>query len=351
MTAKQLTGLYTPDGSQYVTLTDGAGNLVGSGGVGVTATVTGNVASGATDSGNPAKVGGVYNTSKPVLTTGQRGDLQLEANGSLDVSLYGINGNGINVGGPADANIAQNGLFTVSQGEVYNGATWDRVRGNTNGAFEQGNVASGIADVGNPVKVGGVFNSSPLALTSGQRGDIQITAGGTIKAALYASNDLPIAIQGNNLDNLGVTGQVIAVNSNPFGWNGSSWDRLRNNTDTAAALISLTTSASGTFNSADQTNYNGRGLQLGVNITATIAQTLQVTVQGKDIVSGQYYTVGGGTAALASTGFTNVTIYPGITTTANLDFAQVLPRTWRVQAVVSGAGSTLSATVGASVIL
>ncbi len=43
--------------------------------------VFGGVASGAADSGNPVKVGGRYNSSPPTLTNGQRGDLQLDANG------------------------------------------------------------------------------------------------------------------------------------------------------------------------------------------------------------------------------------------------------------------------------
>lgn len=41
--------------------------------------VGGNVASGATDSGNPVKVGGVFNTALPTITNGQRGDIQLDA--------------------------------------------------------------------------------------------------------------------------------------------------------------------------------------------------------------------------------------------------------------------------------
>lgn len=52
----------------------------------VTAIVQGNVASLATDSGNPVKVGGVYNSSPPAPTTGQRVDLQTDANGALRVN-------------------------------------------------------------------------------------------------------------------------------------------------------------------------------------------------------------------------------------------------------------------------
>lgn len=46
----------------------------------------GNVASGATDSGNPVKVGGKYNTTPPTLTNGQRGDAQLDVNGNSKVT-------------------------------------------------------------------------------------------------------------------------------------------------------------------------------------------------------------------------------------------------------------------------
>src|SRR6185312_2259060 len=49
--------------------------------------VGGNVASGAADAGNPVKVAGVYNSSPPTFTTGQRGDLQLDAAGRLIVNV------------------------------------------------------------------------------------------------------------------------------------------------------------------------------------------------------------------------------------------------------------------------
>lgn len=48
---------------------------------------TGAIASGATDSGNPIKVGGRYNVTPPTLTDGQRGDLQLDAAGNTKITL------------------------------------------------------------------------------------------------------------------------------------------------------------------------------------------------------------------------------------------------------------------------
>lgn len=123
------------------------------------------------------------------------------------------------------------------------------------------------------------------------------------------------------------------------------------NTNTGA-LVTLTAAGAGTTDSADQTNYFGHGLQLGINISAktgTIAVT--VDVQGRDAASGQYYSLCK-TASLTSAAFTLLTVFPGTTAAANSICNVPLPSTWRVE-VVSGTGATpaVTMTVGASVIL
>lgn len=99
--------------------------------------VTGNVASGVADSGDPVKVGGVYNVTPPALSDGQRVDLQTDSEGSLRVSATpdrlvtgSITGSGQSV------QISTEGLSTVgwdTQGtwvgtfisEIsYDGLTW-----------------------------------------------------------------------------------------------------------------------------------------------------------------------------------------------------------------------------------
>ena len=50
--------------------------------------IQGNIASSATDSGNPVKVGGVYNTTLPTLTNGQRGDMQMDYKGVQYIDEY-----------------------------------------------------------------------------------------------------------------------------------------------------------------------------------------------------------------------------------------------------------------------
>ena len=53
----------------------------------VSALTGGGVAANATDSGNPVKVGGKYNASAPTLGDGDRGDLELDANGNTKTTL------------------------------------------------------------------------------------------------------------------------------------------------------------------------------------------------------------------------------------------------------------------------
>lgn len=92
--------------------------------------VVGNVASGSADSGNPVKVGGVYNaTTPPTLTTGQRGDLQLGSRGSLRVQIA-LPDNTVQQSAQAAAGDAFsntiNALNSAAFGYVFNGTTWDR---------------------------------------------------------------------------------------------------------------------------------------------------------------------------------------------------------------------------------
>jgi len=55
---------------------------------GATSIIGGNISNNTADSGNPVKIGGVYNSIKPILTSGNRGDLQLSQNGAQIVEQY-----------------------------------------------------------------------------------------------------------------------------------------------------------------------------------------------------------------------------------------------------------------------
>lgn len=107
-------------------------------------TATGNVAAGATDSGNPVKIGARYSTSLPTLTDGQRGDLQIGTRGALAVTLFTQDSSqSINSGAPADATSASAfRLRTSSMLELYNGSTTSMGRGDANGLVVQPGLTS-----------------------------------------------------------------------------------------------------------------------------------------------------------------------------------------------------------------
>jgi hypothetical protein len=169
-------------------------------------------------------------------------------------------------------------------------------------------------------------------------------------------NALPLLYEcisnGSTAVTLGMASQVAGDTGKTFGSvlldNGFTYDEQKSNTDTNTSLTVLAAQGTGTVNSADQVNVSGRGITVVINITVITAGTLTVTIQGKDIASGVYYTILA-SAALAATGTTVLTVYPAGVVTANLSANAALPRTWRVSSVV--ATGPVTATVGASVIL
>lgn len=88
--------------------------------------VGGNVASGATDSGNPVKVGGRYNAAQPTLVDGQRGDMQLTNRGEA-LAMISARGTPAYTGIQGDnQQTFLEGLNTNSRTTWWNGVGWDR---------------------------------------------------------------------------------------------------------------------------------------------------------------------------------------------------------------------------------
>lgn len=117
---------------------------------------------------------------------------------------------------------------------------------------------------------------------------------------------------------------------------------LQNPPGTAVA-----SAAPNTYVSEDMENLGRRGLKLTIDITNINGATVTVTIQGKDKVSGKYYTLLA-SAALVANGTTTLTVYPGETAAANLVANDILPATWRVSVVIATATPTL--TIGGAVI-
>jgi hypothetical protein len=224
----------TSGGASNVNLAQVGGTNTVTGGVAGSVGVGGLAANAAAAAGNPVRMGGI------------------DASGNIEtvaVSTVGVPSMGNAITGADGFNNAsmarvitdagnQSGLYGILP-HVFNGATWDRARGNTFGAFMQGNAGNGAAPVGNPLfiatdgvkqwalaTIGGCAGTSfgcPLAL--GANGTGADAVSNTL--ILYPSSS-------------GSTAAQLWAGANHI-FNGTSWDRGRsviNGQDTAGAGVS-----------------------------------------------------------------------------------------------------------------
>ena len=129
-----------------------------------------------------------------------------------------------------------------------------------------------------------------------------------------------------------------------FDSTGGSYNRERGNIDVTSLASAARTA---TTNSSDVTNYNWRFLTLYLNVTVNPggAETLTVSINGKDVVASGYGPLAS-YAAFGAAGGTGLTVYqfgPGLVDTlalANFEVqAGILPRIFRVTVTHSAAGS------------
>lgn len=109
----------------------------------------------------------------------------------------------------------------------------------------QGNVASGAADSGDPVKVGGVYNSSPLSLANGERADMQIDAAGSLKTVLFGFNSANSpAVSASLADGIAKASVSLTISAMQYALNGTSLDVIR--TPNVFKLVTAITSSGNT---------------------------------------------------------------------------------------------------------
>lgn len=132
-------------------------------------------ADGNPPSGNPTLVAGSDGTNTRTLLTGTTGGLILgDAGGSTNARV---------IGAAADATSASfPGLVTLSRNYVYNGATWDRARGDLNGAYAVSKGGSNIA-----TGQAAVTTSSTLVVAA-RTGRQKVTLSPTSSVVYYVGN-------------------------------------------------------------------------------------------------------------------------------------------------------------------
>lgn len=151
---------------------------------------------------------GVIATANPIIVAG--------IDGTGVIRDFLVDGSGIL---QVNATLAGGGV--VGQGAGNTANPWTM----------QGPVAGGVATSGNPVKAGGVFNTTPPTYTTGQTGEVQLDPQGSVRSRVVAGNAAGADLVSNNSISAAGIPTSPGTSLNPFavaGWsyNGSSWDRL-----------------------------------------------------------------------------------------------------------------------------
>ena len=121
-------------------------------------------------------------------------------------------------------------------------------------------------------------------------------------------------------------------------------DRNRN------VIVLASAARTATNTSLDVLNIWYRGIHVVLDVTAVPGvDTVTLTIQGKNPLTGAYYTLLAGAAV--STAVANVyKVYPGLPATANVSANDIVPTEWRVS-IAHSAASSFTYSVTASMIL
>lgn len=159
--------------------------------------VVGSVASGGADSGNGIKISGIYNSSAPTFSTGQRTDLQTDVNGFLKVNISAGGGSG---GTASTIGAAYPTLATAIGVQSASGSLLAPLNVDGSGNLKV-NVASGalqaVTDNSSAFSSGSTqaiplayaYNDSASAVTSGFMGIPRITANRQMRVVLDAATN------------------------------------------------------------------------------------------------------------------------------------------------------------------
>jgi hypothetical protein len=117
------------------------------------------------------------------------------------------------------------------------------------------------------------------------------------------------------------------------------------------AIVTLS-AASASGDSPAQISGQTRGVKVVVDITAIsgTSPTLTVTIEGYDSASSTWYTLLA-SSALSATGETVLTVYPGVSVTANQSASDHIPAKWRVAYTIAGTTPAVTATIGACLLV
>jgi len=163
---------------------------------------------------------------------------------------------------------------------------------------------------------------------------------------LRSSAGLEPSVGGAGADN--VNNNAMYVAGLGYTYNGSAWDRFRGN---VASILLGPAARTASTASANQTNYNAKGVMVFLNVTAASGTGgLILRFTAFDPQSGGFLLMNVAPTAVTATGLYVYTYYPGITAGGTQATSGALPRTWGVTVTHSDA-SSYTYSVAASLIM
>ncbi len=173
------------------------------------------------------------------------------------------------------------------------------------------------------------------------------TSGTVVTVAEFSAQSATYHAAGTSLSNMSGSATLADSFANPsvghlaadqMLYNGSSWDRVRNNFSTTTGDTGAKTFV-GATNGATQTNMNAAGVSVVLNVgtVSGTTPTLVAKLQGSADGGTTWFDIpGAATASLTATGVYVLTCYPGAAAAANAVVSFPLPRTWRVVYTIGG---------------
>lgn len=145
--------------------------------------IQGAVASGATDTGNPVKIGAKYNATLPSPADGQRVDIQVDAKGGLFSVIKGAGSTNANAAAvnsiAGDANNPQQSLFVNNIPLLWNTGNYDRQRA-INGAVAAGTGTAAVAIAPTSSAAGGI---TPVVSAAAENNHVLKATAGNVYSA------------------------------------------------------------------------------------------------------------------------------------------------------------------------
>lgn len=261
------------------------------------------VASGSTDSGNPVKTGGVYNSTAPTLDDGDRGDIQVDSRGNLKTTIYSSNGttsladstNGllVNLGANNDVSVSNtvdvNIVGGSSSGVQYTEGDTDATITGTAIMWEDtGNTITPVSaskplpvsDGGSSITVDGtvaVTNTGLTSLNGAISGsEVQVDIVGALPVGNNNIGDVDIASIAAGDNNIGNV-DVLTVPADPFGANSDSAATAGSTGSIQAKLRLMTSQLDAIKTSVETIDNTVGGTELQVDVISMPTTTVQAT--------------------------------------------------------------------------